>query len=102
MLPTLIPNSDLKLSDLPKPRADWREIVRFAMTLNGYIEAGSAEAVAQIANSRKSESLTDLRICLFFEYRRCNHSGVVPTGSSLEYIHSLIEKIRDRVSTGKL
>jgi hypothetical protein len=78
-----IPNRELKVSDLPAPGADWSTINRFALTFNGYEQLGSFEACAEIANARKSDTLTDLRACLFFEQRRWHHFGGEPDPTSI-------------------
>jgi hypothetical protein len=105
-----IPNQDLKLEDIPQEASDWREVVRFARTLDGYKEAGSLKKAGLLANERKSErcgvggdwTLTELRICLFFEYRRFNHVGHPPEIDDLNYLHSLVAEIRKRVDAKEI
>ena len=61
-----IPNDDIRLQDIPSQKADWSEIQHFALTFNGYGLHNSFEKCAQIANDRQHDTLTNLRICLFF------------------------------------
>src|ERR1700739_3599476 len=109
MMQTTIPNAQLKADEIPTPEADWKEIVQFARTFNGYAEAGSLANAGDLANEYRASAATDrkpltlreLRICLFFEYRRWKHTGGKPEGADLQYIRFLVERIRDRVQTGK-
>jgi hypothetical protein len=90
----------LTTEDLPGPLADWSTISAFALTFDAYALIGS-EACAKIANARKSETMTDLRTCLFFEQRRWRHFGEDPDPSTMEYIHGIVEKIRIKLATGE-
>jgi hypothetical protein len=91
-------NAALTLSDVPDPGAPWEVIWEFALSYGGYEKAGSLPACAEIANSRRNETLDDLRTCLFFEQRRWRHFGEEPDGEDLEYIRELVKQIRDRIS----
>jgi hypothetical protein len=91
----------LTIEDLPGPQADWSTIGAFALTFDAYVVLGSFEACAEIANARNSETLTDLRTCLFFEQRRWRHFGEEPDSSSMEYIHGIVEKIRIKLGAGE-
>lgn len=105
MLPTAISNDELKPHHVPLADAAWKDIVRFAHTFNGYLEAGSLEAAGALANRYANASsnllatltLEELRICLFFEQRRWNHYGGKPEGEDMNYIRTLVEQIRSRV-----
>lgn len=92
-----ISNDELKLSDLPCPKADWDVMVHFAHTIKGYELHGSFEACASIANERRHNTLTDLRTCLFFEARRYRHCGENPDLSGMQYIRTIIEQICAKV-----
>jgi hypothetical protein len=61
---TTIPNERLTLRDVPSEGASWYDISDFALSYNGYAEAGSFERCAEIANARRNDSLDDLRACL--------------------------------------
>lgn len=95
--PRYIPNNLLRADKLPPPDATWEEIGRFALTFDGYKNCGIFEACAEVANARRTESLSDLRTCLFFEQRRWRHVGDEPGGEDLRYIRALLEQIRRRV-----
>ena len=73
----------------------------FALTFDAYEVLGSFEACGEIANARNSETLTNLRTCLFFEQRRWRHFGEEPDSSSMEYIHGIVEKIRIKLGAGE-
>jgi hypothetical protein len=93
-----IADADLKVADIPSANADWRAISEFALSFDGYTACGSFEACAEIANSRRVESLADLRTCLFFEQRRWRHFGEAPDDESMAYIRGIVEQIRERVA----
>ena len=94
----LISNDQLKQTDIPGPSASWNEIRDLAYSFNGYEEQGSFERCAEIAKARRSDSLSDLRTCLFFEHRRLNHLGASPGPLDMEYFRSLLAAIRSKVS----
>jgi hypothetical protein len=94
-----IDNSDLSASDLPSRGAPWDAIQKFALTFDWYRRSGSCARCAEIANSRKHDTLSNLRTCLFFEQRRWSHFGAPPDTETLSYLHGIIEEIRDKVST---
>lgn len=101
-----IDNADLTEDDIPEPYAEWRTIVPFALSFNGYDFCGSFEKCAVI-NSKNVKlyrakkilpnSLTELRTCLFFEQRAWNHLGYGTNEEAMEYVHALIEQIRVKV-----
>ncbi len=97
-----ITNCDLTLDIIPEIDADWYDISMFALKFDGYKECGSVEACAAIAKTGLDTTLTELRICLFFEDRRWRHFGESPDAAGMVYIHSLIAKIRDKVSNRDL
>jgi hypothetical protein len=106
-----IPNSELHEKDLPSQRAAWTKIVPFAQSFNGYEHCGSVQKCRDVANQGVAlhkgkqdltQSLTDLRTCLFFEARRWKHLEKKPTKSGLKYVHALVEAIRVRVHANEL
>jgi hypothetical protein len=97
-LPRFILNRRLDAARIPPPDADWDSIQRFALTFNGYKHWGSFERCAEIAEQRRSETLTDLRTCLFFQQRRWRHLGCEPYGEEMRYIRGVLEEIRRRVA----
>ena len=82
---------------MPPPDADVDAIGRFAATFDAYTHWGSFEACAEIANSRRQGTLTKLRTCLFFEFRRWRHYGVDHDADAVRFIRRLVEQIRLRV-----
>jgi hypothetical protein len=99
--PQRITNGDLLLADIPKPDSDWGDILPFAHSFDGYMVMGSFEACATVANQRRHDTLTELRTCLFFEARRWRHFGEDPDPSEMEYIHGLLNQIRDKIAAGQ-
>ncbi len=106
-----IANADLTELDVPSSGAAWAEIGRFALSFNGYEHWGSFEKCAEIANRGRDayraegslpDSLTELRTCLFFEQRRWRHFGLDPNEEGTDYIHAIVERIRERVRSGEI
>jgi hypothetical protein len=106
-----IPNTLLIEKDIPTRRAAWKNILPFAHTFNGYEHWGSVQKCREIAklgvelhkaHQDLTQSLTDLRTCLFFEARRWKHLEKAPNKTGMEYIHALVEAIRVRVQAKEL
>ncbi|MBE3040938.1 MAG: hypothetical protein IMZ62_19245 [Chloroflexi bacterium] len=106
-----IPNSQLIDGDLPSRRAAWKNIIPFAQSFNGYEHWGSVQKCREVAkqgvalhksNQELTQSLTDLRTCLFFEARRWKHLEKNPSKLGLVYVHALVEAIRVRVQAKEL
>ena len=86
---------DLCLEDI-KPDGRWAIL---ASTFDAYEYHGSNDKVAEIANARKHDTLTDLRTCLFFEWRRASHFAQDSLSDEhWSYIQSIMQKIRERVA----
>jgi hypothetical protein len=96
-LQKVIPNDQLTPGDVPQKDADWSTISRFALTYNGYTEAGSFEKCGEIANEHRNSTLDELRTCLFFEQRRWRHFGRLPDDESMKYIRGVVEQIRTKL-----
>ena len=97
-------NDELRLDQVPEPEADWPTISAFALTFNGYEVWGSFQKCAQIANIANMachSTLTELRTCLFFEQRRWRHFGDEPDEEAMEYIRSVVQKIRAKLAAGQ-
>lgn len=97
-----ISNHELIARHIPATNADWLTISQFALTFDGYKSAGSFEKCAEIANTRRNTTLTELRTSLFFEQRRWRHFHEDPNKESMIYIRALIEMIRSKVEIGAL
>jgi hypothetical protein len=107
----IIPNSQLIISDLPSRRAAWKNILPFAHSFNGYEHCGSVQKCRDVArhgvalhkaNQDLTQSLTDLRTCLFFEARRWKNLDKAPTKPGFVYVRALVEAIRIRVQAKDL
>jgi len=106
-----IPNSQLIEKDVPSRRAGWGKIEDFALTYNGYTQWGSFKKCREVAKQginlykgkkELTQSLTDLRTCLFFEARRWKHFEKHPNKNGMGYIHALVEAIRLRIAAKEL
>jgi hypothetical protein len=95
--PRQIPNTALRASKLPPPDAGWDVVGRFALTFDGYKYWGSLERCQEVALARPTETLTELRTCLFFEQRSWRWQGEHPDEQGMRYIRWLLEQIRARV-----
>ena len=84
---------DLCLEDI-KTDDRWAML---ASTFNAYEYHGSNHRVTEIAKARKHDTLTDLRTCLFFEWRRASHYTYL-TDEHWSYIQSIMQKIREYVA----
>ena len=94
----IIPNSELNPEMIPLLMSSYADISEFAITFYGYDLPNCAE----LANSRTAVTLSELRAVLFFEQRRFRHFGHNPEGNDLEYIRSIVCKIRERLESGEL
>ena len=97
-----LPNSTLRLADIPAADAPWEDIWRFAATFQGFKHWGSFKACAQIANEPRHTTLTDLRTCLFFECQRWHHYGADPDERAEPYMRGLVAEITRRVASGDI
>ena len=95
-----IPNEQLQLKDIPESASTSFEWFDFAYTINGYEVMGGFHGCADLANSGKAATLTELRCALFFEARRDRHSGGISTNEA--YITELLLAIREKVAAGVL
>ena len=89
----MVSNKSLKLQKIPTSGADYYDISKFALTVDGYELPNCVE----LANSRTAKTLSELRAVLFFEQRRFRHFGYYPEGEDLEYIRMLVRKIKSAV-----
>lgn len=106
-----IPNTELTERDIPSRNEAWKKILPFALTFNGYAHWGSFQKCREVAErgvklyrgrQELSQSLTDLRTCLFFEARRWDHLEKDPSEQRMEYIHALNDAIRARVTAQEI
>ncbi len=96
----MIPNDQLRPSDVPGDAASWEEIQWFALMFDGYKYWGSAERCAEVAKARPGSTLTELRTCLFYEQRRWWGVREGPDPEAMAYIRELVRRIRALVSDG--
>jgi hypothetical protein len=95
----VIPNHLLVARLIPGAEATWDQIQRFALTFDS---GRCVEDCAEVANSRRHSTLTDLRACLLFEQRRWRHFGIAPDPDAMQYIRSVLKQIRDRAALANM
>jgi hypothetical protein len=95
-----VANSEITPADVPSFKEAWARIEPFALTFDGFKYWGSVEKCAEVAQSKRPGSLTELRTCLFYEARRWKLAGKPPDGVSMKYIRALVYAIREKVSSG--
>ena len=107
--PDEVPNESLTASAVPPVTASWHTIMGFALTIDGYNAIGQKEC-AQLGNGGKSAvskdaasvetlSLTELRLCLFFEQRRFNHFGHEPQDTDRMFINTPLQAIQKKIES---
>jgi len=96
-----IPNEKLDAEGVPTTDADWKSIGAFAKTFNGDFYAGSPARAAEIAATQRHNTLSELRTCLFYEWRRYRAVGIDPDERTMGYVRELLDKIRRKVEKGE-
>lgn len=100
-----IKNEDLKLENIPKSLEEGASY--FSHDFNGYEFGGSIKGCADISKNvwesiKKCETreltLSEIRTCLFFNFRALRHTGSAPDKSSVD---KLLNLIRERVADEK-
>jgi hypothetical protein len=94
-------NTELTPADIPSFTEAWSRIEPFALTFDGFRYWGTVEKCAEIAQSRRPGSLTELRTCLFYEARRCKQAGKPPDPKTMKFIRALLYAIRRKVESGE-
>ena len=107
----VIPHYALTPELLPEPKAPWSELVFFAGTFDGYVVRASAPALSAfvedvrarfLASGELPEGLTLLRTALFAEQRRDRFTewSLRDDPDTMRFIHGLVERMRELVSSG--
>lgn len=105
---TPIPHEALRRDHLPRPRAPFEEVVRFAYTFDGYARFGMQlcgelgnRAISHFYRHRELPpwlaDLDRLRGCLFFEVRRWILLEREPDTRALLYVRALLDAIETRL-----
>jgi len=98
-----LPSRALTRDDLPDPRADFDDIVRFAYTYDGYAVHGM-QACAELANATLDRFIATrelptgvdtLRACLFFEARRWIVLEAEPDTRARLYVGALLTALAE-------
>lgn len=97
-----IGNSELTPADIPSFTEAWAHIEPFALTFDGFKYWGSVEKCAEVAQTGRPGSLTELRTCLFYEARRWKLVGRSPDAAAMKYIRAMVYAIREKVNSGEI
>lgn len=98
-----LPHHALTRDDIPDPRADFDDIVKFAYTFDGYARFGM-EACAKLGNDTLAAFVRDrslpndldtLRGALYFEARRWIVLEAEPDTRARLYVGALLEQLGD-------
>lgn len=81
-----ISNDELTLAHIPAIGCNIRDIIRFALSIDGYHYQGRAN------------TLSELRSELFFNQRADHHEGEQSDENSCNYMREIVDKIRDEVA----
>lgn len=95
-------NSALSLDDVPGPETPVEAIARFALTFDWRRQWGSPQKCLAVANSKRHETLSELRTCLLFQQRAWRHAMAEPDAEAQAYWRTLVEMIRAKVRAGEL
>ncbi len=97
-----IGNSELTPADIPSFTEAWAHIEPFALTFDGFKYWGSVEKCAEVAQTGRPGSLTELRTGLFYEARRWKLAGRSPDAAAMKYIRAMVYAIREKVNSGEI
>ena len=98
-----ISNNDLTFESIPEADAAYEDISRFALTFNGYEYSDQCAEISNIyekafqKDGSLPKTLSELRMCLFFEQRRWRHFDELPDQQAMKYIYALVEAIRSAI-----
>ena len=93
-------NLELCPADVPSFKEAWERIEPFALTFDGVQYWGSVEKSAEVAKSKRMETLAELRTCLYYEAKRW--AGKSPDNLSMRYIRALMYAIREKVTASNV
>lgn len=85
----------LTLEQIPEDDCDFKEIIKFAYTFDGYEHFGSHARCADVANSSEKHTIEEIRASLFFEQRRWRHFGEAPDDEAQRYQRGLVRQLRE-------
>lgn len=92
-------NTELTAEIVPRADADQPTMAAFALSLK--CPGLTQGEIINIGNMNRQETLTDLRICLYFEQRRWVHCAG-PDEDGLQRARRLLDMIRAKVIAGQL
>ncbi|MCW8900960.1 MAG: hypothetical protein OQK95_09855 [Gammaproteobacteria bacterium] len=95
-----IKSENLSLSDIPNENSSWEKIIKFASTFDAPNEIKSEANISSIFDIEKSNTIPEMRLALYTEWRRYNHVGDFiekeTPKKSQEVIGWLREKVKNR------
>ena len=88
-------SEELTLADLPGEEATLGDLLEFAGSFDGYRAAGGFHECSTIAQDPKEDSITELRIAMFFSVRARRHCDDDFEGDDLALYRDYVAKIRE-------
>ena len=101
LIPEYISNEALTLDMIPARDALWHDIALFSLTFSGYRQTGSFNRCTEVAYSRRCETLSEIRACLYFEQRRWTCLRAYPDRETMAFVHGLLEKMREKIKSNE-
>ncbi|MCK9994847.1 MAG: hypothetical protein KAH56_01060 [Candidatus Krumholzibacteria bacterium] len=89
-----MPAEELTISDLPIVGATEDELWSFAGDFDGYGVAGGFDECARIAQAPNMDSISEIRIAMFFSVRAMRHCGDDFDGSEQPQFREYVARIR--------
>ncbi len=100
-----MPDQDPTPSNLPDDQATAAELLKFAGDFDGYRAAGGFHECARIAQAPDLNSITEMRIAMFFAVRAMRHCGDDLEDRELDLFRDYVARIREilaaRPTTGE-
>jgi hypothetical protein len=98
-----IPSDKLTLRAIPRSKANWSELSRFALTFDPTIVdiRGYGTKAGDLSNATKDSSINQLRAHLYVEQRRWNHYCREPDMQTLMKLRQILDWIREKIVESK-
>lgn len=104
-----IPSANLRISDIPSPRAKLEIIMSFALTFDPLVEVSEGQKMPTFndgfeitLNNLSIYNFSELRYMLYFEQRRWNHLGRKPDSKTEDGIRQIVAQLIQKVENIKI
>jgi len=98
LIPEYLSNQDLTAEMIPSRMSTWHEIVLFSLSFNGYQKTGSFNRCTETPYTRDCKTLSEMRACLYFEQRHRAGAGRPPDKETMDFVHDLLDRMREKVT----